>query len=139
MSTERNKAIVRRILTEGISSKDLSAFDELLDPVYINYDLPAPAPGPEGFKQVIAMFQAAFPDLRVTVEEELADGDKVVTRGLLTGTHQGDFMGIPPTGKQVRIGYIDIWRIANGKAVENWVRMDQMSLMQQLGVVPGSA
>jgi predicted ester cyclase len=74
--------------------------------------------------------------MRVTLEEELAEDDKVTTRGYFTGTHKGDFQGIPPTGKQIKVKYIDVWRITNGKMVENWVQMDQLGLMQQLGVIP---
>jgi predicted ester cyclase len=136
MSTQENKALVRRIFEEGINQNQSSVFDDLIAPSYVNYDLPAPSPGPEGFKMVIGMFRAAFPDMRVTLEEELAEDDKVTTRGYFTGTHQGDFQGIPPTGKQIKVKYIDVWRVANGKLVENWVRMDQLGLMQQLGVIP---
>ncbi len=87
-------------------------------------------------RQLVAMFRTAFPDLHVTFEQELADGDCVIHRGYITGTHQGEFQGIPPTGKQVKMKSIDIWRIANGKAVENWVQFDMLGLMQQLGVIP---
>ena len=136
MSSEENKALIRRLFEEGINQNKPGVFDELIAPGYVNYDLPAPAPGPEGFKMVIGLFQAAFPDMHATVEEALAEGDKVITRGYFTGTHKGDFQGIPPTGKQIKVKYIDIWRVANGKAVENWVQMDLLGLMQQLGAIP---
>lgn len=136
MSTETNKAVVRRIFEEGFNQNKPSVWDELIAPTYVNHDLPAPAPGSEGFKIVAGMFTAAFPDLHVTLEDELAEGDRVATRGYFTGTHKGTFQGIPPTGKPIKVPYIDIWRLENGKAVENWVQMDQMGLMQQLGVIP---
>jgi predicted ester cyclase len=136
MSSEQNKALVRRIFEEGINQNKPEVFDELIAPNYVNYNFPAPAPGLEGFKMVIGMFLSAFPDMQVTLEDELADGDKVITRGYFAGTHQGDFQGIPPTGKQVKVKYIDIWRVENGKLVENWVQMDQVGMMQQLGVIP---
>jgi predicted ester cyclase len=98
--------------------------------------MPAPAPGPAGFKQVIGMFHTAFPDLHITIEDEFGAGDKVGTRGSMTGTHQGEFMGIPATNKSVKVSYIDLWRVENGKFVENWVQLDMLGLMQQLGVVP---
>ena len=138
MSTlqEQNKSLVRRIFEEGINQNKPGVFDELIALSYMNHDIPAPTPGLEGFKMVIGMFLAAFPDMRVTIEEELAEGDKVITRGYFTGTHQGDFQGIPPTGKQIKVKYIDIWLVENGKLVENWVRLDELGMMQQLGVVP---
>jgi predicted ester cyclase len=136
MSTEENKNIVRRIFEEGLNQNKPEVFDELISPSYVNYDFPAPARGLEGFKMVIGVFRAAFPDMHVTLEEELAEGDKVITRGYFTGTHEGDFQGIPSTGKQIKVKYIDIWRVENGKLVENWVQMDQLGLMQQLGVLP---
>jgi predicted ester cyclase len=138
MSTlqEQNKSLVRRVFEEGINQNKQGVFDELIAPSYVNHDLPAPAPGVEGFKMLIGMFLAAFPDMRVTIEEELAEGNKVMTRGYFSGTHQGDFQGIPPTSKQIKVKYIDIWLVENGKLVENWVRLDELGMMQQLGVVP---
>ena len=138
MSTlqEQNKALVRRIFEEGINQNKQGVFDELIALSYVNRDIPAPTPGPVGFKMVIGMFLAAFPDMRVTIEEELAEGNKVITRGYFTGTHKGDFQGIPPTGKQIKVKYIDIWLVENGKLVENWVRLDELGMMQQLGVIP---
>ncbi|HKY54458.1 MAG TPA: ester cyclase [Anaerolineales bacterium] len=136
MSTEENKNLVRRIFEEGLNQNKPLVFDELIAPSYVNHDFPAPSPGLEGFKMVIGVFRAAFPDMHVTLEEELAEGDKVITRGYFTGTHKGDFQGIPPTGKQIKVKYIDVWRVENGKLVENWVQMDQLGLMQQLGVIP---
>lgn len=137
MSTEENKALTRRIFEEGVNQNKPSVFDELFAPNFAIHDAPFGAQrGPEGFRQLIGMFRTGFPDLRVTIEEELAEGDRVIHRGYATATHKGDFQGIPPTGKQVKINYIDIWRVANGKMVENWVQMDLLGLMQQLGVVP---
>jgi steroid delta-isomerase-like uncharacterized protein len=136
MSTEDNKALVRRLFETGMNQKNLSVFDEVLAPNYVNYTFPAPAPGAEGFKQVIGMFFSAFPNMHVAVEDAIAQGDKVATRGSFTGTHQGAFMGIPATGKQVNVAYCDMWRVENGKLVENWVQLDMLGLMQQLGVVP---
>jgi steroid delta-isomerase-like uncharacterized protein len=136
MSTEQNKALLRRGFEEGINKGNMSVFEELIAPNYMNYNFPAPTPGPEGFKLVIAMFRGAFPDLHVTIEDMCAEGNKVATRGYFTGTQKGEFQGIPPTGKQVKVTYMDIWRIENGKFVENWVQMDMVGLMQQLGVIP---
>lgn len=136
MSTEQNKALVRRIFEEGINQNKPGIFDELIAPGYVNHDIPAPTPGLEGFKMVIGMFLAAFPDMRVTIEEELAEDNKVITRGYFTGTHKGDFQGVPPTGKQIKVKYIDIWLVENDKLVENWVRLDELGMMQQLGVIP---
>jgi predicted ester cyclase len=85
------------------------------------------------------MFKGGFPDLRVTVEATYSDGDVVGSRGTITGTHQGDFMGVPPTGRSVSFRYLDLWRIEDGRFVETWVQMDTMGLMQQLGAVPARA
>jgi predicted ester cyclase len=136
MSVEQNKANVRRGFEEGINQNELHVFEELIGATYVNHSMPAPVSGPEGFKMVIGMFRAAFPDLHITLEDVLGEGDKVATRGYFTGTHQGEFNGIPATGKQVKVSYIDLWRIENGKAIENWVQMDMLGLMQQLGVIP---
>jgi steroid delta-isomerase-like uncharacterized protein len=133
---EQNKALVRRGFEEGVNQRKLSTFDEIIAPNYVNYSMPTPMPGPEGLRQVISMFLAAFPDMQVTMETVIAEADKVAARGYFTGTHTGDFMNIPPTGKPIHVSYIDMWRIEDGKAVENWVQMDMMGLMQQLGVIP---
>jgi steroid delta-isomerase-like uncharacterized protein len=137
MSSTDNRSIHRRIFDEGVNQHDIERVDDLISPEYVNHDMPAPAPGREGFKQVMAMFFTAFPDMKVTIEDVIAEGDKVVSRGVFTGTHQGDFQGIPATQKSVRVKYIDIWRFEDGKAVENWVQIDTMGMMQQLGVIPG--
>jgi predicted ester cyclase len=137
VSTEQNKALIRRLFEEGLNHNQPSVFDELIAPDFVIYDAPPGMQhGGEGFRQVVAMFRTGFPDLHVTFEEEFADGDVVIHRGYVTGTHQGEFQGVPPTGKQVKMKTLDIWRVANGKAVENWVQMDMLGLMQQLGVVP---
>src|SRR5258708_38594660 len=97
--------------------------------------------GKEAFKQFLSMYLTAFPDLHFTIEDIIAEGDTVVVRFTFRGTHQGDLMGIPPTGKQVVVTGIDIICAANGKVVEEWVNRDELSLLQQLGVIPtpGSA
>jgi steroid delta-isomerase-like uncharacterized protein len=136
MSVEQNKAIIRRVFEEVINQDKSQIINELIAPSYVNHDMPAPVPGPEGFKMVVGLFRAAFPDLHVTLEDVLGEESKVVTRGYFTGTHKGDFNGIPATGKTVKASYVDMWRVENGKAVENWVQMDMIGLLQQLGVMP---
>lgn len=138
MSTEQNKAMVRRVFETAINAGDDTVLDELLAADYVNHDMPAPAPGPAGFKQVIGQFRAAFPDMRVTIEDEFADGDLAGTRGRFTGTHRGDFMGIPASGKPIDVKYIDLWRVRGGKLAENWVQMDTAGLMRQIGATPGA-
>ncbi len=137
MSTEQNKALVRRIFEEGVNQNNPGVVDELLAPDFVIYDPPfGIQPNRQGFRQIFTAFRTAFPDIHVTFEQELADGDYVIHRGYVTATHKGEFQGIAPTGKQVKVKTLDIWRVANGKAVENWVQMDMLGLMQQLGVVP---
>lgn len=136
MSSESNKQVVQRIFEEGVNQGKPEVFDELIAPNYINHDVPVSEQGVAGFKQAVGIFQSAFPDLRALVEDIVAERDRVATRGYFTGTHQGVFNGIPPTGKQIKVPYADFWRIENGRASENWVRMDTVALMQQLGVMP---
>jgi predicted ester cyclase len=121
---------------EGVNQRNLAVFDEVLAPNYVNYSFPTPAPGPEGFKQVIGMFFQAFPDIHEATEDVIAEGDKVAVRGYFTGTHHGEFMNIPATGKPIRVPYIAMYRLENGKVVENWVQMDMLGMMQQLEVIP---
>ena len=136
MSTETNKAIVSRLYEEVMNQNKSSIVDELVAPNYVNRNFPLLAPGGDGFRQVIDMFRMAFPDLQIIIEDEIAQDDKVVTRGYFTGTNQGEFQGMPPTGKQVKTSYIEISRIENGQLVENWIQMDNLGMLQQLGVIP---
>ena len=137
MSTEENKAIVRRFVDEVQSKGNIDAIDELCSPEFINHSAPPGVPSNcEGVKQVTAMFRQAFPDSYFTVEDMLAEGDKVATRKTFHGAHQGEFMGIPPTGQRVSIGLIDIVRIVDGQVVEHWSMGDNLGMMQQLGVIP---
>jgi predicted ester cyclase len=139
MSTEQNKALTRRLFEEGMNQNKPSVFDELIAPDFAVYDTPlGTLRGPEGISQLVESFRKAFPDMQVTIEEEFADGNFVIHRGYTSGTHKGEFRGIPPTGKQVKLKTIDIWRVVNGKMLENWVQMDILGLMQQLGVVPAT-
>jgi steroid delta-isomerase-like uncharacterized protein len=138
MSTETNKATIRRVFDDVVNSNSLAAAAELVGPAYVNHGVPVPAKGPEALRLAVGMFRAAFPDIKVTLEHVVAEGDRVATHGYFTGTHKGDFNGIPPTGKAIKVAYIDLWRLENGKATENWVQMDMVGLMQQLGVMPGA-
>lgn len=140
MSTEQNKELVRRLVDEIFNRGHVGAADELMAPDFVEHEeLPPGVPsGREGVKQMALMLRGAFPDFRATIEDMVAEGDRVVLRMTWTGTHQGKFMGIPPTGRSVSFGVIDIIRITEGKFVEHWGQMDNMALMHQLGAVPGS-
>jgi steroid delta-isomerase-like uncharacterized protein len=136
MSTEQNKALIRRGFEDAINTGKLELLADIVGPTYVNHDMPMEQPGPDGLRQVLAPFLSAFPDFAVTIEDIVGEGDKVVTRGVFTGTQRGAFMGIPATGTAVRVPYMDMWRVEDGKAVENWVRLDTLSLLQQLGAMP---
>ena len=137
MSAEKNKALVRHFVDEVQSAGNIDALDEICSPDFVNHSAPPGVPSNcEGVKQLTAMFRQAFPDSYFTIEDMMAEGDKVATRKTFHGTHQGEFMGIPPTGQQVSMGLIDIVRIADGRVVEHWSMGDNLGMMQQLGIVP---
>ena len=135
MSTEDNKAHVRRGF-EAVNQKNLAVFDELLTPDVVFHNASTTMQGLEAYKQFLSMYMTAFPDLHFTIEDMIAEGDTVVARFTTRGTHQGNLMGIPPTGKQVSGTGMFIDRIVNGKGVEQWFNTDDLGLLQQLGVVP---
>jgi steroid delta-isomerase-like uncharacterized protein len=135
MSTEDNKAHVRRGF-EAVNQKNLAVFDELLTPDVVFHTASTTMQGLEAYKQFLSMYMTAFPDLHFTIEDMIAEGDTVVARFTTHGTHQGNFMGIPPTGKQGSGTGMFIDRIVNGKAVEQWFNTDDLGLLQQLGVIP---
>lgn len=136
VAEEERKAMVRRVY-EAFSSGDLDALDELLDPNFVDHNpIPGQAPGAEGVKQTIAMFRSGFPDLRATVEDLIAEGHTVASRLTYRGTHQGEFMGMPATGKQVTVSWMDIMRIDGGRITERWGNGDELGMLQQLGAIP---
>jgi predicted ester cyclase len=137
MSTEDNKADLRQFYEEVINKKNVTVIDKFIDPNQVDHAAPPGTPGGlKGATQTIGMYLTAFPDLHFTVEDMIAEGDKLVARLSVRGTQQGAFMGIPPTGKQGSITAIDINRMAGGKSVEHWIEMDTLGLLQQLGVMP---
>jgi len=135
--TEENKALVRRFVDEVQSAGNTDAIDEICSSEFVDHSASPGVPSNrEGVKRLTAMFRQAFPDSYFTIEDMMAEGDKVATRKTFHGTHQGEFMGISPTGQQVSMGLIDIVRIANGRVVEHWAMADNLGMMQQLGIVP---
>lgn len=140
MSTEENKAVVRRIYEELWDDRRLEVADELIAEGGLNYDtgLTAHPFGPEEMKGTVRMVTAAFPDNRHEVEDIFAEGDRVMARVTLTGTHEGPFMGIPPTGRRISVNEIHVYRLRDGKAVEHRVGRDDLGAMRQLGVVADS-
>jgi steroid delta-isomerase-like uncharacterized protein len=136
---EDPKSLIRRLYDE-VSAGNLAALDELLsDDVIEHEQFPGLEPNKEGVKQFFAMFRSAFPDLRMEPHEMLAEGDLVCARMTVTGTHQGEFRGVPPTGKRIEMEGIDIVRTRDGQAIEHWGVMDTMAMMQQLGAMPEQA
>lgn len=132
MPAEEHKAIIRRYLDEAWNKGNVDIIDELMAPTYARYMGVAAPLNREGQKQRILGFRRGFPDLHVTVEDLFAEGDRVGFRLVLRGTHQGEFMRIAPTGKQVAVVAIDIARFVDGKVVEHWGQTDTLGLLQQL-------
>lgn len=136
MSADQNKALVRRFF-DLVREGNIDAFDDLISPDLIEHEeLPGLTRNREGVKQFFRMFGQAFPDLQITLDDVLADEEKVVARSTWRGTHQGEFMGLPATGKAITFSVIDIMRVADGKMVEHWGQADTLGLLQQLGAIP---
>ena len=140
MSTEQNKALLHRIFDEW-NKHNLAGIDELCAPDYVAHGALPPGFSPDraSLRQLRIALWTAFPDMHATVENLIAEGDKVASRWTLRGTHQGDLMGIPPTGKHVSFTGMEIDRIEDDKFVETWGSMDTLGFMQQLGVIPQMA
>jgi predicted ester cyclase len=138
MSADANKALFRRFMEEVANQGHLAAVDELMAPDFTEHEAmpPGTPPGREGVKQAFAMVRAALPDLRVAIDDEIAEGDRVVFRETWRGTHRGELLGTAPTGKAVEFGVIDIVRVAGGKIVDHWAQTDWLSLLQQIGALP---
>lgn len=122
MSVEANKALLRRYYQEVLNQGNLSAIDELFAPDLV-----------ESFKQAVTMSRSAFPDLRVTIEDQIAEGDRVATRWTAQGTHKGPFLGVPPTNKPVTVTAIHIHQVVDGRIVKLWEEINLLGVMQQLG------
>ena len=137
MSTEENKALIRRFYEKVFNEKKPEALDEFYAPDHVDHTLPPGLPtSPEGTRQAIAMTLTALPDMHITIEDMIAEGDRVVTRFTTRGTQQGAFGSIPPTGKRVAVTTIEITRVAGGKIVEDWGLDDRLGMLQQLGLLP---
>lgn len=137
MTTEQNKAAYRLFIQEVFNQGHLDAADRLLASHYVYHDAPPDIlPGVPGVKQVVSMFRAAFPDLKITIEEQIAEGDKVCSRTVTTGTHRGPLFGFAPTGQQITMAGLTMVRVIDGKITDSWVKNDGLSLMKQLGMKP---
>ncbi len=133
MSLEYNKMIVRRQFEELINNRNLAVLDTDMAERFIDHEAPpTQPPGPEGVKQWIKRLHQDVPDLHVTIEDIVAEGDKVVVRNTWRGTHTGPFMGMAPTGKRFELKGMVLWRLADGKLMERWATLDHWGLRQQL-------
>ena len=138
MSVQDNKFLVRRFVEEFQTRHNLAAVDDYLSPDFVDHSAPPGLPPDrDGVKMQFTMFFTALPDLHALVHDQVADENKVVTRKTLRGTHEGDLMGIPPTGKTIDIEVIDILVIKDGKITDHWNLVDQLGLMKQLGALSG--
>ena len=138
MSVADNKALTRRFYDEVVNQRNFDVIDELISEDFVEHEqFPGlPSTGPKAVRAAFEMFQAAFPDVRMDVDDVIGEDDKIVVRGRMSGTHRGDFMGIPATNKSFEVAFIDILEVHNGQATEHWGQTDQGAMMQQLGLAP---
>jgi steroid delta-isomerase-like uncharacterized protein len=136
VSVEQNKALVRQWV-ELWNTKNVDAVDQLVAPSYVRHDPNVPeVHGPENQKQFISMVFAAFPDLQLTIHDLFGEEDRVSLRITLKGTQQGEWLGIPPTQKKITLQVLENYRFTEGQIAEQWVVMDALGMLQQLGVIP---
>jgi predicted SnoaL-like aldol condensation-catalyzing enzyme len=140
MSLEANKAIARRVWDEVFNKRDLALADELVAADAINHEAPpgVPARGPESLKAAVTWLSAAFPDMHMAIDDVIAEGDKVVLQTTMSGTHQGPFWGIAPTGRRFAQHHVHVVRLADAKVVEHWAVRDDLGFLQQLGAAPAT-
>jgi steroid delta-isomerase-like uncharacterized protein len=138
VSAEENKAVVRRWFEELFNAGNLEVADEIIAPDHINHDptLPDIPSGPEGQRQIVNLYRGAFTNAHISIEEQLAEGERVATRWSGSGTHQGELMGVAATGNQVRVTGITINRVWGGKIQESWSNYDALGMMRQIGAIP---
>src|SRR5258706_1891742 len=137
--SEENKAVVRRFFAEVINAGNLDRADELVTADYIEHQRLPGAEGRQGIavaKAFLSMMRGAFPDYHFDIEDLVAEGDKVVARLTVSGTHRGEMMGLAPTGKRVRTLGIEVFRVADGKLAEHWATFDALGMLRQIGMVP---
>lgn len=137
---DESKALVRRIYEEIVNQGKDEVADEILAPTFVEH-IPSPVPGqpttgPKALTWFISSFRTAFPDLHVTVQQMISEGNLVVARITWRGTHRAEFMGISPTGRHIEVMGIDICRVEGGKIVEHWGQLDVVSFLQQLQLMP---
>ena len=138
--SEQNKALVRRVVEELVNKGNFSLLDELVDSDYTYYEpTVGEIQGRDGYRSLVSMYRSAFPDVTLTINEQIAEGDKVVTHWTARGTHQGELMGVQPTGKQVTVQGVVISRIENGKLMQDFESYDVHGMMRQLGVAQATA
>jgi steroid delta-isomerase-like uncharacterized protein len=135
MSVEENRALIQHFVEEAFNRGNLGVVDEIYATGYVGHTagFPAQTPGPEGVKEFVGLFRSAFPDLHTTIEDIVAEGDKVAYRWTSVGTHQGELIGVPPSGNRVELTGITIERIEGGKIVQTWNNFDQLGMMRQVG------
>lgn len=133
--SEANETVLRRLIGEVINNGDFLILDELVQPHYVYRSPDQELDGPEALKSLLAAYRIAFPDLNVRIDDLVNGGDKVVISVTLTGTHEGDLMGISPTGKPVKINGMILSHFEDGKIVEEWEILDMLTMFKQLGVV----
>lgn len=135
--TQESKTLIRKFVEEAQGRGNTEAVDDYLAERFVDHSaFPGFSPDREGVKQLFAALHAAFKDFRVAIHDQVAEGGKVVTRKTLYGTHRGEFMGVPATGKPVEIDVIDILYVDGGRITDHWTQVNLLGLMQQLGVVP---
>lgn len=137
MASEENKLLLKRFVEEAINKKNLDALDGLVAENFVEHvPFPGQGPGRDGLRHALSMFLSAFPDIHWSVDEQIAEGEKVVSRFTWTGTHRGDFMGIPPTGNSVKVWGVAIDVVKGTTFSESRIILDTVGLLQQLGAIP---
>ena len=138
MSAEENRALIRRFVDEAFNRGNLDVVDEIYAPDHVGYTagVPEQTPGPEDVQGFVGLYRSAFPDLHTTIEDMLTEGDKVTYRWAAVGTHQGELLGVAPSGNRVEITGITIERIEGGRIAETWNNFDQLGMLRQIGAIP---
>jgi steroid delta-isomerase-like uncharacterized protein len=136
--SEENKALARRFAEDILNANSVDMVEEIYAPNYVGHDpaMPEDVHGVEGVKEFYEMYINAFPDAEITIEDQVAEGDTVATRWTARGTHQGELLGVPPSGNRVEVAGVTISRIEGGKIVEDWDNYDALGMMQQIGAIP---